>query len=103
MGGAKKLSAPRFVGWCGGEEFESASELRATGSERNRKDNRASRSRRGFQCRTDRHRCRINVVGEGQSPNPIEIEARNSSGASTKMLRAAGVPNLATSTACTSS
>ena len=43
MGGAEKLSAPRLVKWCGGEVFaESASELRATGSERNRKDDRAS-------------------------------------------------------------
>src|SRR5437899_9944924 len=62
MGGAKRLSAPRLVGSCGGEEFESTSELRVTGSERNRKDDQASRSRRDFQCRTlDGHRCRINV------------------------------------------
>src|SRR5438876_673180 len=44
MGGATRLSAPRLVGSCGGEEFESASALRATGSERNRKDDQATLS-----------------------------------------------------------
>src|SRR5439155_15134464 len=66
MGGAKRLSAPRLVGSCGGEEFESASELRITGSERNRKDDQASRSRRDFQCRTRRaslsNKCASGVV-----------------------------------------